>query len=167
MSRRVPPSRSGRSAARLLAVQALYQMDLAQADVNETVEEFVHHRFAGDADAPALAEPDEALFSGVVRGVVAHQERLDKSVARCLAQGWTLARIDSILRAVLRSAAYELLDTPAVPARVVISEYLEVTHAFFDGEEASFVNGVLDRLARSLRAAEFAAPGASGHDGAG
>jgi N utilization substance protein B len=143
--------RTGRSAARLAAVQAIYQMELTGVDAETVAQEFVEHRFVrGDEHAP-----DEALFGEIVRGVPHHQVEIDKSLAGCLAKDWKLQRIDSTLRAILRAATYELIAQKDVPAKVVIDEYLDVAHAFSDGEEASFVNAVLDRLAHRKRAAEF------------
>jgi transcription antitermination protein NusB len=146
--------RSARSVARLAAVQAIYQMELTGADAEAVALEFIEHRFAGGPET-ALAAPDEAFFGEIVRGVPHHQVEIDRSVAECLSKDWKLKRIDSILRAILRAATYELIAQKDVPAKVVIDEYLDVAHAFFAGEEAAFVNAVLDRLARRKRAAEF------------
>jgi N utilization substance protein B len=90
-----------------------------------------------------------------VRGVPHHQDEIDAAVTDCLASDWRLSRVDSILRAILRAGAYELIARPDVPARVVIDEYVELSHAFFSGEEPAFVNAALDKLARRMRAAEF------------
>jgi N utilization substance protein B len=142
-----------RHAARLAAVQALYQMELAGGGAEETLEEFVAHRF-GDFDVP----PDEDFFAAILRGVPQHQVEIDRAIAASLATGWTLARIDSILRAILRSGLFELVARRDVPARSVIDEYVAVARAFFGGDEPGFVNGVLDRLAKRKRAAEFGLP---------
>ncbi|MGD0142158.1 MAG: transcription antitermination factor NusB [Rhizomicrobium sp.] len=147
--------RTGRSAARLAAVQALYQMELTGADAEAVTQEFIDHRFAKEPENAPAGEPDETFFGEIVRGVPSHQVEIDKSIASCLAKDWKLQRIDSILRAILRAAAYELIAQRGVPAKVVIDEYLDVAHAFFDGEEAAFVNAVLDRLAHRKRAPEF------------
>lgn len=145
------PQRAARSAARLAAVQALYQMDVGGTDAETVVEEFVHHRFGADLDDAPYPETEEDLFALIVRGVVADQVQIDRAIARCLAEGWTLERIDSIVRAILRAGAFELMHKADVPARVAISEYLDLTHAFFAGPEPAFVNGVLDKLAHRLR----------------
>jgi N utilization substance protein B len=142
-----------RHAARLAAVQALYQMELAGGGAEETLEEFVAHRF-GDFDVL----PDEDFFAAILRGVPQHQVEIDRAIAASLATGWTLARIDSILRAILRSGLFELVARRDVPARSVIDEYVAVARAFFGGDEPGFVNGVLDRLAKRKRAAEFGLP---------
>jgi N utilization substance protein B len=142
-----------RHAARIAAVQALYQMELAGGGAEETLAEFAEHRF-GDFEVA----PDRDFFAAILRGVPQHQVEIDRSIAASLASGWTLARIDSILRAVLRCGLFELVARRDVPARTVIDEYVAVANAFFGGEEPGFVNGVLDRLARRKRAAEFGLP---------
>ena len=139
--------------ARIAAVQALYQMELAGGGAEETLEEFAQHRF-GDFEIA----PDQDFFAAILRGVPQHQVEIDRSIAASLASGWTLARIDSILRAILRCGLFELVARRDVPARTVIDEYVAIAHDFFSGEEPGFVNGVLDRLARAKRAAEFGLP---------
>jgi N utilization substance protein B len=146
--------RTGRHAARLAAVQALYQMEQTGGDAEAVIEEFVEHRFTRPAEIPAGA-PDEDFFAGLVRGVPHHQVEIDRAVAGSLSANWKLQRIDSILRAILRAAAFELIGRKDVPAKVVIDEYLGIAHAFFDGDEPGFVNAVLDRLAHKKRAPEF------------
>jgi transcription antitermination protein NusB len=140
-----------RSQARLAAVQALYQMDLAETDLAAIIEEFKDHRLGKDADNGTGGEADPAHFASVLRGVVRRQRDLDPIIDKQLAEGWRLTRIDSIVRAILRAAAFELMELGDVPARVVISEYIDVAHAFFEGDEPRVVNGVLDALARQLR----------------
>ncbi|MBV9550810.1 MAG: transcription antitermination factor NusB [Alphaproteobacteria bacterium] len=142
-----------RHAARIAAVQALYQMELAGGNAEETLEEFAAHRFS-DFDVV----PDRDFFAAILRGVPQHQMEIDRSIADSLATGWTLARIDSILRAILRCGLFELVARRDVPARTIIDEYVAVTRAFFGGEEHGFVNGVLDGLARRKRATEFGLP---------
>jgi len=149
------PVHAGRSAARLAALQALYQLEIAGADPSDVIDEFVMHRFGQDAEAGATVPADEAFFAAIVRGVLEHQVEIDLTLARSLAEGWTLKRIDSILRALLRAAAYELAGRADVPAKVVIDEYVELARDFFDGDEPGFVNAILDKLARIKRAAEF------------
>ena len=142
-----------RHSARIAAVQALYQMELAGGGAEETLEEFADHRF-GDFQAA----PDHDFFAAILRGVPQHQIEIDRAIADSLAAGWTLARIDSILRAVLRAGLFELVARRDVPARTVIDEYVAVAGAFFGGDEPGFINGVLDKLARRKRAAEFGLP---------
>ena len=145
-----------RSQARLAAVQALYQMDLAETDLAAIIEEFKAHRLGKDGgDDGTGSEADAEHFAQVLRGVVRRQRDIDPVIDRRLAEGWRLTRIDSIVRAILRAATLELLELADVPARVVISEYIDVAHAFFEGDEPRLVNGVLDGLARELRPGEL------------
>lgn len=144
-----------KSQARLAAVQALYQMDLAATDLNKLVHEFMTERFGADAEDETVAFADRDLFEAIVRGVVTHQRQIDPAVDGQLAAGWRLNRIDSTLRATLRAAMYELGQRPDIPARVVITEYVDIAKAFFDGDEPKVVNAVLDKLAKKHRASEF------------
>jgi transcription antitermination protein NusB len=147
--------RSERSAARLAALQALYQLEITGTAPDDVIEEFLRHRIGIDNQGGEAVSYDKDFFADLVRGVLKHQVEIDRSIARALAQGWTLSRIDSILRALLRSAVYELVARRDVPAKVVIDEYVELARDFFEGEEPGFVNGVLDKLAHRKRAAEF------------
>jgi N utilization substance protein B len=142
-----------RSQARLAAVQALYQMDLAETDLANVIDQFKAHRMGSEADdgTGTGAEVDPEHFSRVLKGVVRRQLEIDPLVDQQLAQGWRLTRIDSILRAILRAGAFELIELTDVPPRVIISEYIDVAHAFFEADEPRVVNGVLDALARKLR----------------
>ena len=144
-----------RSQARLAAVQALYQMDLAGTDLNAVIHEFRTLRFGPASEDPAIEEADAGMFEALVRGTVARQTEIDPALDAQLAEGWRLNRIDSILRATMRSAVYEFLDCPRVPARTVITEYVEIAKAFFEGDEPKVTNAVLDKLARKLRPGEF------------
>lgn len=150
-----PPAQAARSAARVGAVQALYQMDLGGADVTDVIREFTTLRFPNTDADETIAGADPAFFAELLRGVVRRQRDVDPMIDQQLATGWRLVRIDSILRAILRSGAFELMERPDVPARVVINEYIDVAHAFFDEDEPKVVNGILDRLAHRLRPAEF------------
>jgi len=147
---------SGRSAARLAALQALYQLEITGHDTSDVIEEFVEHRFGRDGDSGEADVEDRAFFAEIVRGVLQHQVEIDRAIAQSLASGWTLARIDSILRACLRAASFELIARPEIPAKVVIDEYVELARDFFSGDEPGFVNAVLDRMARLKRAGELA-----------
>lgn len=142
-----------RRSARLAAVQALYQMELTGNDAETVAQEFCDHRFL---DEEMCA--DEELFRQIVAGVPHHQIDVDRAVASSLSKDWKLQRIDSILRAILRAAGFELIGRDDVPARVVIDEYIEIARRFVDVEECGFVNAVLDRLAHAYRAAEFDGP---------
>jgi N utilization substance protein B len=144
---------SARRAARLAAVQALYQMELAGTGAEEVADEFIAHRFQ-EFDQ----QPDADFFSAVVMGVPQHQVEIDKAIAACLSENWTLARVDSILRAILRCAAFELIARRDVPAKVVIDEYVGIAREFFSGDEPGFVNAALDNIARRKRAKEFGLP---------
>ena len=145
-----------RSAARLAAVQALYQMDLTGKGLNEIYTEFESFWIGGEVDGARYNAAETAFFRAIVGGVVADQGPLDRLVDNLLAEGWPLARIDSVLRAILRAGAYELKTRMDIPARVAIKEYVDVAGAFFEREEAGMVNAVLDAAARALRPAEFA-----------
>jgi N utilization substance protein B len=144
-----------RGAARLAAVQALYQMDLAATPLNEALAEFESHWLGREVEGHEYLPAEAAHFRDIVRGVVAEQRRLDPMIDAALAKGWPLKRIETVLRAILRAGAYELDRKPDVPARVVVSEYVDVAAAFMDREETGMVNAVLDQLARQLRAGEF------------
>ena len=148
-----------RSAARVAAVQALYQMDLAGTDLTDVITEFMTLRFGPNAEDQDLKDADHGYFADVVKGVVRRQREIDPMINQQLAQGWKLSRIDSILRAVLRAGAFELMERNDVPGRVVISEYIKVAQAFLSDDESKVVNGVLDRLAKKQRPAEFSQPG--------
>lgn len=139
-----------RRRARLATVQALYQMELTSLPVAAVVDEFVVHRFSAGRE-----RTDDAFFDSLVRGVVEQQVAVDRGLAKVLMAGWELERLDSTLRALLRAGAFELFYRPDVPARVVLSEYVEIADAFFSGQETGFANGVLDRIARIARPEEF------------
>ena len=144
-----------RGAARLAAVQALYQMDLASTPLHEILAEFESHWIGREVEGEQYLPAEAAHFRDVVGGVVAEQRKLDPLIDTALERGWPLKRIETVLRAILRAGAYELDRKRDVPARVVVSEYVDVAHAFVDGEETGMVNAVLDQLARQLRADEF------------
>ena len=144
-----------RGAARLSAVQALYQMDIAGTGVNDILAEFESHWIGHEVEGEQYLPAEAAFFRDVVGGVVREQRKLDPMIDEALAQGWPLKRIEAILRAVLRAGAYELGHRNDVPARVVVSEYVDVANAFVDRDETGLVNAVLDQIARQLRGAEF------------
>ena len=143
--------RRARTVARLAAVQALYQMELAGAGVEAVIREFSDHRFDDSLEDELMAEADEVYFADIVRGVVADQARGDAAVTRRLAEGWKLARLDAALRALLRSGVWELIQRPDTPREVVLDEYVELAKAFFDDRDAGFVNAALDGVARDVR----------------
>ena len=144
-----------RGAARLAAVQALYQMDIGGAGINDIFAEFESHWLGNEVEGDKYLPAEAAFFRDVVSGVVREQRSLDPLVDKALAQGWPLKRIETILRAVLRAGAYELGHRSDVPARVVVSEYVDVANAFVDRDETGMVNAVLDQIARQFRGDEF------------
>lgn len=148
-----------RGAARLAAVQALYQMDLVGAGLNEILTQFETHWLGGEVEGEQYRPAEAEFFRDIVGGVLREQGRLDPQIDAALTRGWPLKRIEAVLRAVLRAGAYELACRPDIPARVVTAEYVDVAAAFVDEEETGMVNAVLDQLARQLRAAEFSAGG--------
>ena len=144
-----------RGAARLAAVQALYQMDLAGTGLNEILAQFESHWIGQEIEGNRYLPAEAAFFRDVVAGVVREQRKLDPLIDEALAQSWPLKRIEAILRAVLRAGAYELDHRRDVPTRVVLSEYVDLAHAFVDRDETGMANAVLDQIARKLRAGEF------------
>ena len=144
-----------RGAARLAAVQALYQMDLAGTGLNDILAEFESHWLGGNVEGAQYQPAEAAFFRDIVGGVVREQTTLDPQIDAALARGWPLKRIEVVLRAVLRAGAYELQYRRDVPARVVMSEYVDVASAFVEADETGMVNAVLDQLARQARADEF------------
>jgi N utilization substance protein B len=145
-----------RGAARLAAVQALYQMDLAGTDLNDILAQFESHWLGGEVEGDKYLPAEAAFFRDIVRGVVDDQRKLDPVIDRALSEGWPLKRVEALMRAVLRAGAFELKHRTDIPARVVVSEYVDVANAFVDRDETGMVNAVLDMLARNLRASEFA-----------
>lgn len=149
--------RERRSAARLGAVQALYQMDLSGSDVGETLAQFSSRASGENFEDGQCGEADYRHLKEVVDGVVREQKAIDPTVDKILDKDWPLHRLDSTVRAILRAGAYELMFMERVPAKVAISEYVDVADAFFGPEEPRFVNGVLNKLARQSRPKEFTA----------
>jgi len=146
------PKRSlSRSAARLAAVQALYQQDMEGTPIAALLHEFHHHRLGQPIDGVDYAEAEVDFFDDLVSGTDARRGELDALIVSRLAEGWSLDRLDKPMKAILRAGAYELLARPDVPAATAISEYVDVAKAFFDAREAGFVNGLLDALAKEVR----------------
>lgn len=140
-----------RSAARLAAVQALYQQEMENVPAERLIGEFRSHRLGATIEGVAYAEAEADFFDDIVRGVSARAEEIDAAITERLAAGWRLERLDRAMRAILRAGAYELIARPDVAAATVIDEYIEVAKAFFDARETGFVNGLLDALARDCR----------------
>ena len=161
-------SASARGAARLLAVQALYQLDIRGGEADATVQEFLEHRTEivdEEAETKVRLEADKALFADIVRGVSADQANILTSLDNCLDGNTTSGRLEPLLRAIMKAGIYELQTRDDIPARVTISEYVHLTDAFFDSREPGLVNAVLDRLARVLREDEISNKDTAG-DGA-
>jgi N utilization substance protein B len=152
-----------RTSARVAAVQALFQIEQASTAAETVIDEFVRHRLGSPLVGSAgfedgrTPEADVPLFTRIVRCATAQAETVDGAISAALVEDWPFARIDAVLRALLRAAAAELWMAKGAPARVVINEYLDVAHGFFTGDEPRMANGVLDRIARILRPQEFAA----------
>jgi len=152
---RAPRAGNKRSAARLAAVQALYQIEMTDIAPNVVVVEYVKHRLGQEIDGDTFIAADAILFEELVRGTVERQAELDVLVSPALSADWPLDRLEMILRAILRVAAFELAHRIDVPVRVVIAEYVDIAHAFFAGKEPGLINGVLDKLGRQLRPTEW------------
>ena len=140
-----------RSAARLAAAQALYQMEMEGTPLAKLLHEFHEHRLGATIEDATYAEAEVAFFDDIVSGVDARREELDQVIGGKLAEGWSLERLDRPMRAILRAGAYELVARPDVPVGSVISEYLDVADAFYDKREKGFVNGLLDAIAKDVR----------------
>jgi N utilization substance protein B len=145
-----------RRIARLAAVQALYQVEVLGVGADAVLLEFLEHRLNDEIDEGLrLADMERGLFGDLVKGVTAERAGLDETLEALLAPDWTLARLEMLLRIILRAGAYELKHRPSVPPKVAITEYVDLAHDFFGGREPALVNGVLDRLARVVRAESF------------
>ncbi len=140
-----------RGAARLAAVQALYQMDIGGAGVLEIVAEYEAHRLGQEIDGDTYLKADASWFRSIVSGVVREQVRLDPLIGAALQDDWALSRLDSTVRAILRAGTFELLDRKDVPVAVIVTEYVEIAQAFFADDEPKLVNAVLDRIAKQVR----------------
>ncbi|MGE0736807.1 MAG: transcription antitermination factor NusB [Alphaproteobacteria bacterium] len=144
-----------RGAARVSAVQALYQIELSGTAVDTVVREFVQFRLTATDESGVEGDKDRGLFIEIVRGASQRRKELDEMIAAVLAKGWSIERMDRVLLQILRAAAYELMARKDIPPRVTITQYVDVARAFFDGKEPGFVNGALDKLAHILRADEL------------
>lgn len=146
------PARSrSRSAARLAAVQALYQQEMEKTPLARLLHEFHQHRLGATIEDVEYADAEVDFFDDVVSGVDARREEIDALIGERLAQGWSLDRLDRPMRQILRAGSYELLARADVPTASVISEYVDVAHAFYDKRESAFVNGLLDAVAKQVR----------------
>ena len=150
-----PRSRS-RSAARLAAVQALYQQDMEGTPVPQLLKEFHDHRLGATIGEITYHEAEQDFFDDIVSGSNDRSDELDSLIAERLAEGWSLDRLDRPMRAILRAGTYEIVARPDVPVATVISEYVDVAHAFYDKRESGFVNGLLDAIAKQARPTQSA-----------
>ena len=146
-----PKRGQARAAARLAAVQALYQHDMEGTEVAPLLDEFHRHRLGAEIEDIQFAAAETDFFDDVVRGVIARRDEIDGLLSARLAEGWRIDRLDKTMLQILRAGAYELLARADVPTASAISEYVDVAHAFFDPREAKFVNGVLDAVAKDVR----------------
>ena len=143
-----------RSAARLAAVQALYQQEMEGIPTPRLIREFHAHRIGATIEDVTYADAELSFFDDLVSGTSARQAEIDELIGDRLAEGWSLARLDKPMKALLRVGAYELLARPDVPVASVITEYVDVAHAFYDKRETGFVNGLLDAIAKVARPAK-------------
>jgi N utilization substance protein B len=150
-----PRKANRRGAARLAAVQALYQMEMAGTGLNEILAQFESHWLGREVEGEQYLPAEAAFFREIVSGVLDMQRELDPRIDAALEATWPLKRIEAILRSVLRAGAWELAKRLDIPSRVIVSEYVDVAHAFVDASETGMVNAVLDRIARAARPAEF------------
>lgn len=144
-----------RSAARLAAVQALYQMDVSGKGVIDALAEFEAFWIGREVEGIAFSPSDTDFFRAILTGVVENQRPIDQKIDAALAAGWPLTRIEAVLRAILRAGTFELMYRKDVPVRVVITEYVDLTHGFYGDDEPGLVNAVLDAIAREVRPGEL------------
>ena len=144
-----------RAAARLAASQALYQMEVAEKGLDDILAEFESHWIGQEIEGDAYNPAELAFFRDIVTGVLRDQQPIDRGLDETLAAGWPLRRVEALMRAILRAAFYELRSRQDVPARVVVTEYVDVAAAFFGQDECGMINAVLDAIARQTRPSEF------------
>lgn len=147
-----PRTANQRGAARLAAVQALYQMDIGRATLEDTLAQFGAFHLGREVEGEQYLPADADFFRQIVSGVARHQLEIDPTVDRALADGWPIERVDATLRAILRAAAFELLRRRDIPAKVVITEYVDVARAFYEDDTSGMVNASLDTIARTIGA---------------
>ncbi|MEN9683438.1 MAG: transcription antitermination factor NusB [Pseudomonadota bacterium] len=140
-----------RAAARLAAVQALYQLDMEGTRMATLLDEFHRHRLGAEIEGDQYADAEVEFFDAIVKGVDARRDEIDALLGERLAEGWKLERLDKTMLQILRAGAWELMARADVPTPTAISEYVDVAHAFFEAREAKFVNGVLDAVAKAVR----------------
>ncbi len=145
-----------RSAARLAAAQALYQMEIGGGGLTDALAEFEAHWIGQEVEGVQYQPAEVAFFRDIVSGVLDDQVEIDRALDDALAEGWPLKRVEALMRAILRAGFYEIRSRPDVPARAAIKEYVDVAGAFYGADESGMINAVLDALARKTRPKEFA-----------
>jgi N utilization substance protein B len=140
-----------RAGARLAAVQALYQMEQTGQSASWVIADFMEDRLGLNDEGEPIEEADPDLFKSVVDGVVARQDEIDAAIMKRLAEGWKIERLDATSRAIARAAVFELVADIGLPSEIILDEYVSIAHAFFDGAEPKFINGLLDAVARDVR----------------
>jgi transcription antitermination protein NusB len=140
-----------RAGARLAAVQALYQMEQTEQSARSVVADFMEDRLGLNDEGEPVEEADPDIFRSIVLGVVDRQDAIDAAIMKRLAQGWKIERLDATSRAILRAAVYELIAEIGLPSQIILDEYVSIAHAFFEGAEPKFINGLLDAVARDVR----------------
>lgn len=140
-----------RAGARLAAVQALYQMEQTGQSARSVIADFMEDRLGLNDEGDPVEEADPDLFKSVVEGVVDRQEQIDAAIMKRLADGWKIERLDATSRAILRAGAYELIADISLPSQIILDEYVSLAHAFFEGSEPKFINGLLDNVSRDVR----------------
>lgn len=140
-----------RAGARLAAVQALYQMEQTGQSARSVIADFMEDRLGLNDEGEPVEEADPDLFKSVVEGVVDRQEAIDAAIMKRLAEGWKIERLDATSRAILRGAVYELIAEISLPSQIILDEYVSLAHAFFEGSEPKFINGLLDAVSRDVR----------------
>ncbi|MFT4026068.1 MAG: transcription antitermination factor NusB [Novosphingobium sp.] len=144
-------NRQARAAARLGAVQALYQHQMEGTPLVQLLDEFHLHRLGAEIEEMQFNQAETAFFDDLVKGAILRRDEIDEILSSKLAEGWSLARLDKTMLQILRVGIYELMARADVPTGTAISEYLDIAHAFFDAREAKFVNGLLDAVAKAVR----------------
>ena len=142
-----------RAGARLAAVQALYQMEQTEQSARSVIADFMADRLGLNDEGEPVEEADPDIFRAIVDGTVERQEAIDGAIMRRLANGWKIERLDATSRAILRAAVYELIAEVGLPSQIILDEYVSIAHAFFEGAEPRFINGLLDAVSRDIRSA--------------
>jgi N utilization substance protein B len=140
-----------RAGARLAAVQALYQMEQTEQSARSVIADFMEDRLGLNDEGEPVEEADPDIFKSIVQGVVDRQEAIDAAIMKRLASGWKIERLDATSRAILRGGVYELIAEISLPSQIILDEYVSIAHAFFEGAEPKFINGLLDAVSRDVR----------------